>query len=212
MQYQGQEFDIIALDEATQIGERAFDVLADKTRRDVSRIAAEAGYALLEPDIPLKADKWYQQIAQYARVTLMWGRLFFKLHHGDLLLVQYPYYPAKAARIARWALHFLQWKGAKTAAYIHDLDSLRRLEDSAARWSDQEMLTRFDRVIVHNRRMADYIAGQGVGEDSIVILHAHDHLEDGEIPVRTLDMSVCVAGDLRRKNSRYLHRYRLPRR
>ena len=187
----------------------AFDVLADKTRRDVSRIAAEAGYALLEPDIPLKADKWYQQIAQYTRVTMMWGRLFFKLHHGDLLLVQYPYYPAKAARIARWALHFLQWKGAKTAAYIHDLDSLRRLEDSAARWSDQEMLTRFDRVIVHNRRMADYIAGQGVGEDSIVILHAHDHLEDGEIPVRALDMSVCVAGDLRRKYSRYLHE--LPR-
>ena len=183
----------------------AFDPLADKARRDVSRIAADAGYALLEPDIPLKAEKWYQQLARYARVTIMWGKLFFKLHHGDLLLVQYPYHPANAAGIARWALHLLQWKGAKTAAFVHDLDSLRRLDDAAARWSDQEFLPRFDQVIVHNRRMADYVAAQGAGEERIVILQAHDHLAEGDVPRRTLEMSVCVAGDLSHKRSYYLH-------
>lgn len=181
------------------------DVLADKARRDVQHIAAEAGYALLNPDVPKKTDKWWQQLAALIRITLGWGRLFFKLHHGDLLLVQYPYYPAKAASIARYALHLLQWKGAKTAAYIHDLDSLRNLHDASARWSDQELLPRFDQLIVHNSRMADYLIGQGMQEDAVVNLSLFDRLTDEPVPERTLDMSVCVAGELNRKRSRYLN-------
>lgn len=181
------------------------DPLADRARRDVQRIAAENGYALINPPAEKKTDKWWQEAAQLGRAALEWGKLFFKLHHGDLLLVQYPCYPIKAAPIARLALHLLQWKGAKTAAWVHDLDSLRRLDDSAARWSDQELLPRFDRVIAHNARMADYLTGQGVREDALITVQLHDLLDSEVIPERTLDMSVCVAGNLTRKRSRYLH-------
>ena len=181
------------------------DVLADKARRDVANIAAENGYALLAPDALPKAEKWYQQLGQYARITLDWGKLFFKLHHGDLLLVQYPYHPVKTAPIARWALHFLQWKGAKTAAWVHDLDSLRSMEDASARWSDQELLTCFDQVIAQNQRMKDYLIGQGIHEDKVIITDLQDLTGKGDVPVREFSMSVCVAGDLRRKRSRYLH-------
>ncbi len=181
------------------------DVLADRARRDVSRIAGENGYVLLNQEAAPKTDKWYQQALHYARITLDWGKLFFKLHHGDLLLMQYPYHPAKMAPIARWALHFLQWKGAKTAAWVHDLDSLRRLDDASARWSDQELLTRFDQVIAQNQRMKDYLIGQGLHEDKVIIAMLQDLTEGGEVPVRELSMSVCVAGDLSRKRNRYLH-------
>ena len=181
------------------------DVLADKARRDVERIASEAGYALISPETVHKADKWWQKAAAAGRIILEWGKLFFKLHHGDLLLVQYPWHPKTAAPIARWALHFLQWKGAKTAALIHDLDSLQQMQDTAARWSDQELLLRFDRVIAQNSRMTEYLIGQGVREDAVINLQLSDHLLREEPPVRTPDMSVCVAGNLSRKRSRYLH-------
>ena len=181
------------------------DPLALKARQDVQQLAAEAGYALINPSRINPAEKWWQKAAAAARITLDWGKLFFKLHHGDLLLVQYPWHPVKAAPIARWARHFLQWKGAKTAAFVHDLDSLRRMSDTPARWSDQELLIHFDRVIAQNARMADYLVGQGMREDAVINAQLCDCLTDAPMPERRLELSVCVAGDLSRKRSRYLH-------
>ena len=181
------------------------DVLAAKARRDVQRIASEAGYALINPAVQPRADKWWQRAVQMGRITAEWVKLFFKLHHGDLLLVQYPWHPAGMAPIARWALHFLQWKGAKTAAYVHDMESLCQMNNAAARWSDQELLLRFDRIIAQNDRMKAYLAGQGVREDAVITATLSDYLTDEPMPERTLVPSVCVAGNLSRKRSRYLH-------
>ena len=176
-----------------------------KARQDVQRIAQDMGYAVLESAVRDRGGKWWQQALMYAQAVLEWGRLFFKLHHGDLLLVQYPWFPLKAAPVARYALHFLQWKGAKVAAYVHDLLSLMELDNAPARWSDQELLPRFDRVIVHNDRMAAYMTGQGVPASRVLTLQLQDELTDAPMPERTLARNVCVAGDLRRKRSRYLH-------
>lgn len=184
---------------------RRNDPLADKACRDVQRIAEEAGYALLRFPAEKKADKGWQSILYAGKLLWTWGKLFVKLRHGDLLLVQYPLFPVKAAPMARAALHLVQWKGAKTAAFVHDLDSLRHLEDAAARWSDQELLPRFDRLIVPNARMADYLAGQGVREDALINGQLFDCLTEPPIPERTLTPSVCIAGDLNRKRSRYLN-------
>ena len=181
------------------------EALAEKARRDVSRIAADEGYALLTHPAEVEAKQWWQQGLQLGRVLLNWIKLFFKLHHGDLLLVQYPLHPVKFASIIRWALHFLQWKGAKTATFVHDLDGLRHLQDASARWSDQELLPSFDRLIVQNNRMADYLIGQGVGEDAVIRLQLFDSLTEEAMPERNLAMSVCVAGNLGRRHSPYLH-------
>ncbi len=181
------------------------DPLARKAREDVQHQAAEAGYALINPTALQTADKWWQKAVAVGRIMLGWGKLFFKLHHGDLLLVQYPWHPVQAAPIARWALHFLQWKGAKTAAFVHDLDSLREMNNAPARWSDQELLLRFDRIIAQNARMADYLTGQGVKEDAVINLRLHDCLTQEPMPERSLSLSVCVAGRLGRKDSPYLH-------
>lgn len=181
------------------------DELALRARQDVQQIAAECGYAVIAFPLEKTVDKWWQQLAQYGQNVLEWGKLFFKLHHGDLLLVQYPLHPLRTAPIARYALHLLQWKGAKTAAFVHDLDSLRQPGDPSARWSDQELLPGFDRVIVHNDRMADYVAGQGVKAESVLPLPLFDCLTNEPIPERVLSAEVCVAGNLTRKRSRYLH-------
>lgn len=184
---------------------RREDALALRARQDVQQIAAENGYAVIAFPPEKAAEKWWQQAVQYGQAVLDWGKLFFKLHHGDLLLAQYPLHPLRTAPIARYALHLLQWKGAKTAAFVHDLDSLRLPGEVAARWSDQELLPCFDRIVVQNGRMADYIAGQGVQEDDLIELHLFDCLTNEPIPERTLSAEVCVAGNLTRKRSRYLH-------
>ncbi len=185
--------------------EAADDPLAQQARRDVRELAAEAGYVRLDPPECPVSSKWWKNILPLARIALFWGKLFFKLHHGDLLLMQYPSYPAEAAPIARLALHLLQWKGASLAAFVHDLNSLRLLPDPTFRWSDQELLTRFDRVIAAGERMADYLVGQGVKEKDVILLPMFDSLGTQEIPERPFAMEVCIAGDLSRKRSHYLH-------
>lgn len=178
---------------------------ATKAFQEVQRIASEEGYVTLNPPVPAVPQKWWHWVSLMGRTVYEWGKLVFKLHHGDLLLVQYPCAPVEAAPVLKAALHLLQWKGAKVAAYIHELDSLRRMKDASARWSDQELLPRFDRLIVHNARMAAYMTGQGAKEEHIIQLGLQDAVDDIPAIERTLDMSVCVAGDLSRKRSNYVH-------
>ncbi len=179
------------------------DALSRKARRDVRALASEAGYALLDMPSGKMLPDWWRNIPYLSRMLLFWAGLFFKLHHGDLLLVQYPVFPLEAAPLARLALHLLQWKGAKTAAYVHDLDSLRNAPDASARWSDQELLPRFDRVIAPSR-MAEYLVGQGMAAEAMIALPAYDYLAEADIPARRLTASVCIAGELNRKHHRYL--------
>ncbi len=177
----------------------------NKARQDVIDIAGDAGF------IPVKnwandtaGGKWYRQLALACRVAGDWGRLFFKLHHGDLLLVQYPCYPVKAAGFIRFALHMIQWKGAVTAALVHDLDSLRLIGGEMAKWSDRELLPAFDRVVAQNERMAHYLHLQGIPREKLITLGMFDYLTDAPMPQRQLSMSVCIAGNLSRKKARYL--------
>ena len=67
------------------------------------------------------------------------------------------------------------------------------------------MLPRFDRIIAHNAHMCRYLSTQGVPEENLVSLGLFDYLAEGDVPVRTLSPSVCIAGNLARRKSRYLH-------
>ncbi len=181
------------------------DALAMKVRRNVQEAAAGAGFALVTPPALSLDKKWWRNAGPMCRSVLFWGGLFFKLHHGDLLLMQYPLYPPETAPVTRTALHLLQWKGASLAAFVHDLNSLRLLPDTSFRWSDQELLPGLDRIIAQGGRMADYLVGQGVQAENIIPLPLFDWEENGPIPQRTWSLDVCIAGDLSRKRSRYVH-------
>lgn len=182
----------------------------NKARVDVQKIALEAGYAPLRltAEDSARGSRWKQALL-LGKVLRDWTGLFFSLRHGDLLLLQYPYFPVKGAPIAQMGLHMLRWKGVQTAALVHDLDSLRLIGGEGARWCDQELLPRFDRIICHGARMHAYLASQGVPEKRLTDLGLFDYLTDAPMPERKLSMQVCVAGNLTRKKSRYLHE--LPR-
>jgi len=177
----------------------------NKAREDVQRIAQEAGYAFAKVTAQdsARGNRW-QQLLLSGKVLWDWTNLFFRLREGDLLMLQYPYFPVKAAPAARFGLHMLQWKGVRTAALVHDLDSLRLIGGEAARWSDQELLPWFDRIICHNGRMHTYLASQGVPERKLIDLGLFDYLTDAPMPERTLSMRVCVAGNLSRRKARFL--------
>lgn len=163
----------------------------DPSREAFARIARDAGFAVTNITTRPAQTLW-QRIWSDACLAAAWVKLFAKLHHGDLLLVQYPWQPARTAHMARWALHMLQWKGAKTAAYIHELESVCDLEDAHARWSDQELLASFDRLIVHNERMANYLRAQGAQAEQMIAADLPDHAAEGAMPMRTMGDGLCV--------------------
>ncbi|MBQ2954571.1 MAG: glycosyltransferase [Clostridia bacterium] len=181
-----------------------------KARLDVQRFAAEAGYApaKVAAEATAGGNRW-RQLCLGVKVFRDWFRLFVKLNWEDLLLVQYPVFPVKAGWLIRFMLHMVQWKGARTAAIVHDLDSLRLLGGDAARWSDQEILPAFDRLIVHTPAMRDYLAAQGIPAQKMAVLGQFDYFTPALMPERRLSMEVCYAGNLRKDKAGWL--YAMPR-
>lgn len=176
----------------------------NKARADIEQIAAEMGYAPFVLHAPDSANGSVWQAIQVGAKTLGdWVRAFYRMRQGDLLLVQYPYFPVKGYGVARLALHLLRWKGVKTAALVHDLDSLRRIGGSAARGSDQLLLPGFEALIVHSPRMESYLRTQGV-TCPMILMEAFDCLSEGKIPVREKSRMVAIAGNLAADKSGYL--------
>lgn len=176
----------------------------NKARADIEQIAAEMGYAPFVLHAPDSANGSVWQAIQVGAKTLGdWVRAFYRMRQGDLLLVQYPYFPVKGYGVARLALHLLRWKGVKTAALVHDLDSLRRIGGSAARGSDQLLLPGFEVLIVHSQRMESYLRTVGV-TCPMILMEAFDCLSEGEIPVREKSRMVAIAGNLAADKSGYL--------
>lgn len=176
----------------------------NKARADIEQIAAEMGYAPFVLHAPDSANGSAWQAIQVGAKTLGdWVRAFYRMRQGDLLLVQYPYFPVKGYGVARLALHLLRWKGVKTAALVHDLDSLRRIGGSAARGSDQLLLPGFEALIVHSQRMESYLRTVGV-TCPMILMEAFDCLSEGKIPVREKSRMVAIAGNLAADKSGYL--------
>ena len=182
----------------------------NKARQDVQRFAAEAGYAQAKVTAAdTAAEGWWPRLCLGVKVFCDWARLFFTLGWEDLLLVQYPVFPVKGVRLARFMLHMVQWKGTRTAAIVHDLDSLRLLGGEAARWSDQVLLPAFDRIIVHTEAMRTYMLSQGVAPERLTVLGQFDYHTTARMPERRLSHEVCYAGNLRKSKAGFL--YAMPR-
>jgi hypothetical protein len=176
---------------------------AGKVRGDVEKIAREMCYAVL----PMKAEENGRGLPQRFRTQMQvlgdWLRALRWLHKGDLLVMQYPYLPARHYRLARFALHMLRWKGITTAAMVHDLPSLQRLDDMNARACDQLILPGFDALIVPSERMEAYLRAQGLTMP-MHVMDCFDYVTDGPLPVRKKSRKLCIAGNLSAEKSGYL--------
>lgn len=179
-------------------GEGAAFNAASKARRDADAIALRLGYEPFHFRGARTADRSPLGAIRLALAGLSnWRRLIADAERDSLVLVQYPHYPMKSAYLSRWMLPRAQRKkGLRFIALIHDLDSLRGLHGHGAAYSDRNLLPRFDAIICHNERMADYLAKQGIPRDRLVTLELFDYLTDSDALPHRRDGGVAIAGNL----------------
>lgn len=177
-----------------------------KARQDAEAIAVEAGYQPIAMCTPISAyGNLLKQAAMLTSCALDWARLSHRLRKGDMLLVQYPHFPFKSAPIARFFIRRMQRRGCRFVALVHDLDSWRGLNGSAARYSDQRLLPVFDSVICHNVIMQRMLVKQGFAENVLIPLGLFDYLSSAPLRERTLDKSIGIAGNLAPEKCGYLY-------
>ena len=120
-----------------------------------------------------------------------------KMHKDMLLLVQYP-------AVSKQIMTILQCKLKKvhySIAVIHDLCSIQGVGNKTE--DDICMLKNFDCLIVHNKRMKQYVIEQGY-KGRLVCLEIFDYLHDINKTITSphYDHSIIVAGNL--DKSKYL--------
>ena len=205
-----------------QESEEAARTAGGKAREDVDSILEEMGYTairyvdkLLESGSVLEALKYHKIKSE----TL--AGLLEPVGEGDELVIQFPIvnnsiYHGKV-------LKKLKKKGAGIILVIHDLESLRYIKSSGLplkkriRLSIEEksILKIADRIVVHNEKMKDAMAGLGYDISKMVPLGIFDYLIP-EYETRKSETEsrikaggpVIIAGNLKREKVGYI--YELP--
>ena len=134
----------------------------------------------------------------------------FTLPKGSVLFIQYPMY-----RMKRDYVELLRRVKAlrklELVFLVHDLEMIRHAfpENPDLVVRDEEMLATADKIIVHNSRMADFLAnGYNVDRGKLICLGLFDYLTFGS-SLKSGDMSgkksICIAGNLSPDKSGYLN-------
>lgn len=176
-----------------------------KAGSDALRIAMSQGY------------RFCKLFAAKGNHTTVWNivtgflnaaSLCFRLHKGDLVLLQYP--------VNRYLLGhlypMLKRAGANIVTLIHDVDFLRNvpLKDKGVegmRQLELSLLSQSDCLICHNSSMIDTLKQNGLN-NKMISLELFDYLYDGASTERIGDGAVIVAGNLAEKKAGYLYRLR----
>lgn len=175
-----------------------------KARNDVGQILTDQGWTALS--VHRSRGKSIPDKLKMAAVTWMdWRKVCRTVGQGDTLLVQYPLdmYP-KVSRVAIPFLRKMREKGVQLIFLIHDLDSLRGIENNGER----QFLETADVLVAHNQVMAEYLCERGYGDKAIRTLGLFDYLSEEACPAcNTGDpREVVVAGNLRPDKAGYVYR------
>ena len=133
----------------------------------------------------------------------------FTLPLGSVLFIQYPMYRMKRDYVALLR-RVKALRRLRLVFLVHDLEMIRHAfpENPDLVLRDEEMLSAADKIIVHNSRMADYLANEhNVDRRKLICLGLFDYL----IPkssFRSADISekrsICIAGNLSPDKSGYI--------
>ena len=175
-----------------------------KARNDVGQILTQQGWTALP--VHRSRGKGIPDKLKMAAVTWMdWRKVCRTVGQGDTLLVQYPLdmYP-KVSRVAIPFLRKMREKGVQLVFLIHDLDSLRGIENNGER----QFLETADVLVAHNQVMAEYLCERGYGDKAIRTLGLFDYLSEEACPAcNTGDpREVVVAGNLMPSKAGYIYR------
>ena len=147
----------------------------------------------------LAAGTWKGKVGTYFRKLFSMFNLLFKLHKGDILLIQYPFkkFYVIQCRIAHW-------KGAKTITLIHDLGTFRRRKLKAQQ--EIKRLSHTDVIIVHNPSMNQWLKEHGC-KAPLVNLDIFDYLSpDQPTPHQPNAIpTITFAGGISRRKCAFLY-------
>ena len=163
-------------------------------KRHVDEIVRREGFK----DMAVKVGKG--KVATFFRKLFSVVALAFRIHRGDVLLIQYPF---KKFYVIQCRIAHL--KGAKSVTLIHDLGTFRRGKLTA----EQEVrrLSHTDVIIVHNQRMNDWLRKHGC-KVPLVNLDIFDYLSADEPATEHLSgsqPSIVFAGGISRRKSAFIY-------
>lgn len=186
-----------------EVGDKEHSNALSKAPRDVIKIAQTSGFIPKEIKVKVTPDKnIFEKIHKQLKYTYVWQRLYKSFNNNDVLMIQYPSYHYQFNKY-RILAKLRQKKNVKVIFVIHDIDQLRTgSEDRTLK----KMLLVADKIILHNKRMIDYIEKMGVDSDRLVNLQIFDYLLSNyqEVKPSVFDKSVTIAGNLDATKARYI--------
>lgn len=189
-----------------------------KARSDVEETASRMGYVpykiapVKEPDA---SDSLWVKWQQHLDVYRQWKNFGKQLCAGDKVLFQFPL--MNNSIFLKGVLRKMKKKGVVTAAVIHDLEMLRLgRRKNALRQAlklriktaieEKQVLAQCHKVIVHNAKMKNFLAGEGFDRQNLIELEIFDYLTDKKgMSGRKKEKTVCIAGNLSPEKSKYIY-------
>ena len=135
-------------------------------KRHIDAFMKEIGFV----DVAVKMGKG--KIAIFFRKLFSMVNLLFKLHKGDVLLIQYPF---KKFYVIQCQIAHL--KKARVITLIHDLGTFRRKKLTARQ--EVRRLSHTDVIIVHNQSMNNWLVEHGC-KAPLVNLDIFDYISKNE--------------------------------
>jgi hypothetical protein len=164
-------------------------------KRHIDAFMKEIGFV----DVAVKMGKG--KIATFFRKLFSTVNLLFKLHKGDVLLIQYPF---KKFYVIQCQIAHL--KKARVITLIHDLGTFRRRKLTARQ--EVRRLSHTDVIIVHNQSMNNWLVEHGC-KAPLVNLDIFDYISKNE-PVsaahkRSATPTVVFAGGISRRKTAFIY-------
>lgn len=169
----------------------------NKAKNDIDVLMEQSGFRNVAV-----GSEWHGKVARFFAKLMSICLLVFRIHRGDVLLVQYPfkkYYPT-LCRIAHL-------RGAKVVTLIHDLGCFRRKKLTIE--AEVRKLSRTDVLIVHNESMQKFLSDHGY-QRPMFVLRIFDYLAPDEpvsMPTHAEGefWKVVYAGSLAERKNKFLY-------
>ncbi len=186
-----------------------------KARLDVETILEDEGFKRVEIDTVFGVRKQKilkpLQIVSYKNNEKKWLKFADKFSEDDVVFIQYPLINA-VIDLNKIVSKFKERK-VRLIGITHDLETLRYGKGSIPDYlynrlykAEHIALARFDKIIVHNDRMAEKLVSLGFEKEKLVTLGVFDYLYNGTTRDRKLSNEIVVAGNLSKEKAAYLRK------
>jgi len=178
-----------------------------KAPYDVEIFAREIGFKTLSMFYWGAKRNIFRRITGQIFRFLEYSFLFFRIPARSILFLQFPY--VRGGRI--WRKLFLsnitKLKKVKIITLYHDINELRNADHSYQ--SDLLLYTMnlSAVVIIHNKRMKDYLLTKGIPPQKMINLEVFDYSSTEPVPERNFkfERSISIAGNLASVKCGYLN-------